>query len=282
MLPSPRRAGPERAPGGARSGPRRRGTLPVSLLCAAVLAGGCNSAQLDTLEYKLNDIQRQLHQLQLDTARQEALELLQQEIAAELGRFADAQAGLVAGLEGLGERIAELRAELDRSSGGVEALREQVARAGQSLADLEEAFASLELPAESSEGAPSPALDPQELYRRAYDDFLRGDYDRAIVGFRDYIDRFPNSELADNATYWIGESYFSQGRFREAIDSFVQVPSSYPNSERIASSLLREGTAHLELGQVEQARRSLLAVVERFPQSDEAILARQQLDRLPS
>jgi tol-pal system protein YbgF len=122
--------------------------------------------------------------------------------------------------------------------------------------------------------------DPQDLYRSAYNDYLRGNYDLAIAGFRQFLGLFPASDLADNSLYWIAESYFSQGQFRQAIDEFASISTLYSNSERLASALLRQGYAWLELNDTQQARRVLRSVVESYRGSDEAILAQRQLDNL--
>ena len=123
---------------------------------------------------------------------------------------------------------------------------------------------------------------PEELYQAAYNDFLRGSFDLALLGFRQYVEAHPAAELADNALYWIGECYFSQRNFRQAIQEFSQVQTRYPGSERMASVLLRKGIAHLNLGESSQAMILLSDVVGRYPRSDEAILAREELEGIGS
>jgi len=255
------------------------GSLTGLLLGPALLGCG-SSTQLEALQYQLTDIQRQIRQLQIDTARQDVLEEIREQLAAELASLRAAQGDHTDDLARLDERIAAIRADLATAGAGIESLRQQLGAAQEGLVALEAAVAATQEPRSGVDASPTFA-DPQEVYQSSYDHFLRGNYTEAISGFRHYLERFPNSELADNATYWIGESYFSQGQFEEAIQAFGLVLSLYPNSERIASSLLREGSARIELGDEARGRRALLAVVERYPQSDEAILARQQLDRLP-
>ncbi|MBM3284642.1 MAG: tetratricopeptide repeat protein, partial [Candidatus Aminicenantes bacterium] len=74
-----------------------------------------------------------------------------------------------------------------------------------------------ETPAAGPKPAGPPlALSPQDLYNTAYADYLQGNFDLAIDGFKIYRDNFPESPLADNALYWIGECYFSQRNFEAA------------------------------------------------------------------
>ena len=118
---------------------------------------------------------------------------------------------------------------------------------------------------------------PEELYQAAYDDYQQGAYGSALRAFRQYVEDNPDTTLADNALYWIGECHYSQGEYRRAIEEFSQVETLYPASERMASVLLRKGSAHLQLGESSEAMQLLSDVINRFPRSDEALLARQQL-----
>ncbi len=59
-----------------------------------------------------------------------------------------------------------------------------------------------------------------ETYQAAYRDYQRGNFDLAIEGFRDFLATSPQSDLADNAAYWVGESLFSQKKYRDAIEQF--------------------------------------------------------------
>ena len=107
----------------------------------------------------------------------------------------------------------------------------------------------------------------------SYGDYLRGNYDLAVLGFRQYLDSFPNTELADNATYWIGESYFSQRKFRHIL-------TAYPRSDKVASALLKKAYAFLELGDRSQGTGQLQTLIRQYPGTDEANLAKQRLDAL--
>ncbi len=80
-------------------------------------------------------------------------------------------------------------------------------------------------------------LAPQELYNSAYSDYLKGNYDLAIEGFKLYRDQFGDSPLADNALYWIGECYFSQKNYEAAIAAFNEVILFYPKSDRVQAAI---------------------------------------------
>ncbi len=119
--------------------------------------------------------------------------------------------------------------------------------------------------------------DPKSLYDASYNDYLKGNHDLAIRGFQQYLDEFPGTDLADNATYWIGESYYRQRRFRQAIQQFDEVLARYGRSDKTAGALLKKGYSHLELGERAPGIGELQKVLRQFPTSDEANLARQRL-----
>jgi len=127
---------------------------------------------------------------------------------------------------------------------------------------------------------PSPAGNPMELYQTAYRDYQRGNFDLAMAGFSDFIRQNPNSDLADNAAYWIGESLFSQKKYQDAIAQFDSVVTRYPQSDKVPGALLKKGYAYIALGEKAQGIVQLQYVVHEHPSSQEASLARQRLQTL--
>ena len=100
------------------------------------------------------------------------------------------------------------------------------------------------------------------------------------MGFRQFLEAQPSSELTDNALYWLGECFYRQAKFNKAIEQFDQVLTRFPTGDRVASALLKKGYAYLEMGQKAQGIVQLQAVVCEHPGKDEAALARQRLQEL--
>ena len=119
-----------------------------------------------------------------------------------------------------------------------------------------------------------------ETYQAAYRDYQRGNFDLAIEGFRDFLAQSANSDLADNASYWIGESLFSQKKYREAIGQFDAVVNKYPKSDKVPGALLKKGYAYINVGERAQGVVQLQYVLHEHPKSQEASLARQKLKQL--
>lgn len=120
----------------------------------------------------------------------------------------------------------------------------------------------------------------EKLYRNAYNDFIKGNYELAIVGFKDYIAQNASSNMADNAQYWIGECYYTQGKYQDAIGAFEKVLNDYPNSDRIPPALLKKGYALLESGKSNEGKTTLTNLMRDYPTSEESKLAQERLKHL--
>lgn len=120
----------------------------------------------------------------------------------------------------------------------------------------------------------------QRLYDSAYRDFVKGQYALAQQGFSQYVQTFPESDLADNAQYWIGECNYSQKKYAQAIQIFQIVLTQYPDGEKAPGALLKMSYAQLALGKTQNAKDNLERLIKRFPQSNEAGLARTRLQEL--
>ena len=133
---------------------------------------------------------------------------------------------------------------------------------------------------------------PDQLFAAAYGDYSRGNYDLAISEFRQYVETYPSSEMADNAQYWIGEAYFSMARatasqpekarenLEQAVQEFRKVMVAYPRGSKVPTALYKEALALVELKQTALAQARLQYLVEHFPQSEEAPLAKERLASL--
>jgi len=127
---------------------------------------------------------------------------------------------------------------------------------------------------------PAPTMSPQEAYSVAYNDYLKGNYDLAVESFRLYRQQFPESPLADNALYWIGECRYSQRKFEEAIDAFDELIMSYPQGDKAAAAYLKKGLSFVELGRKAEALAALKILVTKYPLEEEARIAQDKIREL--
>jgi len=127
--------------------------------------------------------------------------------------------------------------------------------------------------------APSPGS-PTRLYDMAWADYTAGSYDLAIEGFTSYVRSFPKSEFADNAQYYIGESYFQRGRWPEAVDAFTRLISTYPRSDVVGNAYYKRGQSYERMNQPEQSRADYEFLIKTAADTDPGRLAKQRLDAL--
>src|SRR5207249_5802624 len=122
--------------------------------------------------------------------------------------------------------------------------------------------------------------DADRHYMEGYAQFNSGDFTSAERSFQAFLSGAPDSDLADDAQYWIGECFFSRKDFRRAILEFRKVIDQYPFGNRVPHAFLKLGLSYLALGDRERASENLETVVQAFPKSDVATVARATLDQI--
>jgi tol-pal system protein YbgF len=272
----------------------RSTAVTVGLALAAATAGCVTSSDIEGLRSQLSDVQRQVLQVQKQSSSKEEVQSLEATVGKQMDSLLKTEADMQVKLQDLSGQIEALQAKLEDTNYRLAQLSQQIAATNQELKSFRGAPAPGAAPGQpppsdiGGGGMPSPseqrppverpaAGDPQALYNAAYNDYLKGSYDLAMRGFQQYLESFPSTALAANATYWIGECYYRQRRYRQAIEQYDAVLNRYPRSDKTASALLKKGYAHLELGERSQGVVQLQHVLRAYPTSDEANLARQRL-----
>ena len=136
--------------------------------------------------------------------------------------------------------------------------------------------------------SPSPAVEParasvaadREQYERVLALFRNGDLEGARNGFAAFLAGYPNSDLAPNARYWLGESYYGSKEYKKAIDAYDKVELDYPRSEKVPAALLKKGYAYLALKDKKRASSAFKQVVTLYPRTPEAGKASDKLVQL--
>lgn len=129
-------------------------------------------------------------------------------------------------------------------------------------------------------GTPSTALTPEEQYKAA--DLLRssGNLGAAKEKYEEFLKLFPDSPLASNSQYWIGEIYYAQGEYDRSILAFERVLTGYSKSDKVPDAMFKQAKAFLALKDGNSAKILLRKVMSDFPNSNAAKLAAQQLKSL--
>ncbi|MCY3712865.1 MAG: tol-pal system protein YbgF, partial [Gemmatimonadetes bacterium] len=129
--------------------------------------------------------------------------------------------------------------------------------------------------------AQTGSFDPGELYDLALRDFQQGSYDVAVRQFTQYIEYFPDSELADDAQFYIGECYYTQSLYTQALDAYEMLLNAYPDGNKVPATLLKIASIKVARNETSEARTYLERVITEFPDSEEAGFARMRLELMP-
>ena len=132
---------------------------------------------------------------------------------------------------------------------------------------------------QAREVAQSPEAE-KEAYDLAFQSLKDLKYADAAEQFQSFLGGYPNSDYADNAQYWLGESYYVTRNYDIALEAFQGLLSNYPDSPKVADGLLKIGYTHYELKQWDQARAALVQVQEQYPNTTLARLAGSRLRSL--
>jgi len=280
-----------------------RRLIPFALL--ALFASACaTTSDVQKLQSEINDLQDQVAQLKRTASSKEDVQNVNVKIAEQTETLLKSNATLVTKVGSIEDRLNNNQGSVEQTNYRVDHLVQQLTQAQHDVEELRAAVTRLATPAPvptqpgaapPATAAPVPATPaplhevnvtadngetPAMTYQNAYRDYQKGNYDLAISGFKEFIQKYPDSDLADNAAYWIGESLYSQKKYRESIVQFDSVVNDYPKSEKVPSALLKKGYAYISLGEKAQGIVQLQYVVHEHPKSSEAAKAREELKKL--
>ncbi len=286
-------------------------TWPILGIALLLPLAGCTSQEdMALLHREITDVQRQVQQLSAATLDKNDVVPMERKMKAQTDRIVRSNADLAVQVNRLQDEIEGLKANLQVTTHQLQQISQELAAAGTAgrpprapLPPVSAGQAATEpsqtappaasgqpaapTPSPGTAATPTPAATPspvpntpEGLYQNAYQDYMQGNYDLAIQGFEDYLKRYPKTDLADNAQYWIGECYDAEGKEQKALQAFSTVLSSYPTSDKGAAAQLKKGLVYLKMGDQGQGVVNLQYVVYEHPGTKEADLARAKLRSL--
>ena len=166
----------------------------------------------------------------------------------------------------------------------ITAMGEIITATNQRMERLSEQFAQLKKLIENIPKMPTFAQitpgNAEQLFAAAYSDYSRGNYDLALSEFRQYVETYPASELADNAQYWVGEILYAQKKLPEAAAAFEKAALMNMSGDKASAALYKRGLVLLEMGNKDEAVAQFQSVARNYAKSSEANLALQQLQQI--
>ncbi len=124
--------------------------------------------------------------------------------------------------------------------------------------------------------APEVAPD-QRLYDVSLALYREENYEEAIASFKNFLEKYPNSNLADNSQFWVGESHMALKQYEQAILAFQTVIKKYPKGNKVPNAILRQALAFYEINDKTSARLLLKKLIRQYPSSNEAKIAKGKL-----
>jgi tol-pal system protein YbgF len=131
----------------------------------------------------------------------------------------------------------------------------------------------------NSSPEPLPTGGVQVVYDHALGALRAGDYSEAERGFKGLVSRDPKAELAANAQYWLGETYYVRKMYSDAAAAFLKAYQDYPKGPKRPDSLLKLGMSLKGLGQKTAACDSFSELLTKYPMASKSIRSRAQSER---
>jgi tol-pal system protein YbgF len=130
---------------------------------------------------------------------------------------------------------------------------------------------------------PSPETtsgNERDGYRDGFELLKQRKYPEAVDAFNALLRNYPQGQYADNARYWLAETYYVQRNYPAALAEFDRLVQLNPGSPRVPGALLKIGYIQYEQEAYDQARAALGQVIAQYPDSTEARLAKSRLERM--
>lgn len=248
----------------------------VSSLSLLLLLGPLASVADEATETRLQRVERRVSHISELVLEVEGLKRTNRQL---MGRIEE----LEHRLRQLEKKQRELYLDLDQRIS---------ARAPQNdAAPATEAVRQGERPAQSVGGKPTqpagvqPAASAEQIrkeYEAAYALLQpsQRSYKKAISAFSSFVARYPQSDLADNALYWLGETYYVTEEGASALKTFDRLLAEYPDSEKVPGALLKKGYILDNMGRKAEARQVLQQLVSDYPDASASRMARTRLQKI--
>ena len=287
------------------------------LLC--LVAGCVSTTDFDAVKADVNQLKRDTFELKKTTSEiQKDLDVMKQLMATaakeeSFNALRESQTSLYSQVSDVSKDLQVLKGRFDESKFFVdktlkestierELLRSQISTLETQVKALNERLTKLSATAPSEKPAAEegtqeeaakreetpeskPAVgegddDPIKAYERAYNLYKEKKFREARDAFSGFLKRFPKDDLADNAQFWIGESYYAEKDFEGAILAYETLIKGHPQSEKLPGALLKQGLSFLELGDKKTAKVIFQKLTEKYPDSKEADLAKKKIGEI--
>ena len=260
----------------------------LSMLCLAVApAWGVNKETIQ-LQTQVQQLQEQMTAMQRSfDERMGVMKNLVEQDTDAVNKVAAALTNLQATLQkqqgDSSSHVDQLSGQIQSLNDSLDELKARLAKVSKQLEDMQasqQSQAAQTAQQQAQQQAQAQAPPPDVLYNNALRDYNGAKNDLATQEFSDYIKFYPNTDLAGNCYFYLGEIQFRQANYQQAAQSYDQVLQNFPTGTKAASAQLKKGFSLIELGKQEDGVVELRRVIQRYPKSNEALQARERLRKL--
>jgi tol-pal system protein YbgF len=261
--------------------------LLSTLWLAVIPAWGANKEMIQ-LQTQVQQLQEQMTAMQ--RSFDERMGVMKNLVERDTDAINKAAASLTALQATLQKQQGDSATHVDQLAGQIQSLNDtldelkaRLAKVSKQLEDMQSSQQSVaaQQAAQAQQAAAAAAAPPPDvLYNNALRDYNGDKNDLATTEFSDYIKFYPNTDLAGNCYFYLGEIQFRQGNYPQALQNYDQVLQNFPTGTKSASAQLRKGFSLIELGKQEDGVVELRHVIQRYPKSNEALQARERLRKL--
>src|ERR1700680_3034942 len=269
----------------------RRLSALFAVLCAfwlAVTPAWSASKEMIQLQTQVQQLQEQMTAMQRSfDERMGVMKNLVEQDTDAVNKVASALTSLQNSLQkqqgDSSGHVEQLSGQIQSLNDTLDELKARLAKVSKQLEDMQssqQSQAAQTTQIQAQQQALVSAPPPDVLYNNALRDYNGDKNDLATQEFSDYVKFYPNTDLAGNCYFYLGEIQFRQRNFQQAAQSYDQVLQNFPSGSKSASAQLKKGFALLEMGKQEDGVVELRHVIQRYPRSPEALQARERLRKL--
>jgi tol-pal system protein YbgF len=280
------------------------GGLKLALVLAVALLPGCYAGRFKRMDQSIADLSQRADSLAAQQARtRDDLAQTRKLVADHEQTMRSLRAGTETSAQDLQGRLEQIESRLDDQGHQIDDLSGRAHTrasvigppAGVVPADTTRPTPVTAPPVKGAPGATSPKsppagtsstgpgavrVDPTAEYDQAVLDFTQGRFPRSLDEFRAFVNAHGATDLADNAQYGVGESFYAQGLYDSAAVAYRGVVDRWPDGDKVPAALYKLGIAYQKTNHSPEARATFQMLATKYPRTGEARLAQERLKEM--
>lgn len=228
--------------------------------------------KLDAMLMQLQEMEQTLRQLtgEVETIRfkQDELQGRIDRVSADMDiRFAEAE-----------KKLREAEGRLKKMEDEKNALERAKKEAAKRLKEQEAAAAKAAKTKEAQIKEKYGKKTAKQLYDQAFASMQKKNYKAAQEEFEAFLFIYPKNELAGNAQYWLGESFFARSMYSKAAVAFAEGFQKYRESQKAPDNLFKLGVTMSKLNKKEEACIAFKNFAKEYPKVSDSMKKRLEAE----